>query len=38
MALYGGQGLAQKGIVYVAFNYRVGIFGFLAHPDATRES
>ncbi len=38
MALYGGQGLASKGVVYVAFNYRVGIFGFLAHPDATRES
>ena len=38
MALYGGQGLAKKGVVYVAFNYRVGIFGFLAHPDATRES
>jgi para-nitrobenzyl esterase len=38
MALYGGQGLAKKGVIYVAFNYRVGIFGFLAHPEATRES
>jgi para-nitrobenzyl esterase len=38
MALYGGEGLAKKGVVYVSFNYRVGIFGFLAHPEATRES
>jgi para-nitrobenzyl esterase len=38
MALYGGQGLAKKGVIYVAFNYRLGIFGFLAHPEATRES
>jgi len=38
MALYGGQGLARKGVIYVGFNYRLGIFGFLAHPEATRES
>jgi para-nitrobenzyl esterase len=38
MALYGGGGLAKKGVVYVSFNYRVGIFGFLAHPEATKES
>ncbi len=38
MALYGGEGLAKKGIVYVSFNYRLGIFGFLAHPEATKES
>jgi len=38
MALYGGQGLAKKGVIYANLNYRVGIFGFLAHPEATEES
>ncbi len=38
MALYRGNGLASKGVVYVSFNYRVGLFGFLAHPEATKES
>jgi para-nitrobenzyl esterase len=38
MAVYGGENLAQKGVVYVAINYRVGVFGFLAHPEATKES
>jgi para-nitrobenzyl esterase len=38
MAVYGGEPLARKGVVYVNFNYRIGILGFLAHPDATKES
>lgn len=38
MPIYGGQNIAKKGIVYVAINYRVGIFGFLAHPEASRQS
>lgn len=38
MPLYFGEGLARKGVIYVGFNYRLGIFGFLAHPEATRES
>ena len=38
MAVYGGEPLARKGVVYVSFNYRIGILGFLAHPEATRES
>jgi para-nitrobenzyl esterase len=38
MAVYGGEPLAKKGTVYVAVNYRLGILGFLAHPEATRES
>jgi para-nitrobenzyl esterase len=33
----GGQ-LAAKGVVVVSFNYRLGIFGFLAHPDLDLES
>jgi para-nitrobenzyl esterase len=33
-----GARLARKGIVVVTFNYRLGVFGFLAHPDLSRES
>jgi para-nitrobenzyl esterase len=33
-----GEGLAQKGVVTVTLNYRLGIFGLLAHPELTRES
>ena len=35
--LYDGEGLATKGLVVVTFNYRVGVFGFLALPELTRE-
>ncbi len=38
MAMYGGENLARKGIVFVNFNYRVGALGFLAHPELTAES
>ncbi len=37
-AIYDGEALAKKGAIYVALNYRLGIFGFLAHPELTRES
>jgi para-nitrobenzyl esterase len=33
-----GEALAGKGVVLVTFNYRLGVFGFLAHPELTRES
>ncbi len=36
--LYDGEGLAQKGVIVVTFNYRLGVFGFLAHPELTAES
>jgi para-nitrobenzyl esterase len=36
--IYDGEGLARKGLVVVTFNYRVGVFGFLAHPELTKES
>jgi para-nitrobenzyl esterase len=32
------SGLADRGIVVVAVQYRLGIFGFLSHPQLTRES
>jgi para-nitrobenzyl esterase len=35
--LYGGEEVAKRGAVYVNFNYRVGIMGFMAHPELTRE-
>ena len=33
-----GENLAKKGVVVVSFNYRLGVFGFLCHPDLTKES
>jgi para-nitrobenzyl esterase len=35
---YDGDTLSQKGVVVVTFNYRLGPFGFLAHPELTKES
>src|SRR3954471_19939691 len=35
---YDGESIAAKGIVVVTMNYRLGVFGFLAHPGLTRES
>jgi para-nitrobenzyl esterase len=33
-----GAALAARGVVVVSMNYRMGVFGFLAHPDLTKES
>jgi para-nitrobenzyl esterase len=35
---YDGEALAKKGAIVVTFNYRLGAFGFLAHPELTKES
>lgn len=35
---YDGARLAEKGVVVVAINYRLGPLGFLAHPDFTAET
>ena len=35
---YDGTALAKKGVVVVTTNYRLGPFGFLAHPELTAES
>ncbi len=37
-ARYDGESMAQKGIVTLTVNYRLGLFGFLAHPELTKES
>lgn len=35
---YDGESMAKKGIVTVTVNYRLNIFGFLAHPDLSAEA
>ncbi len=36
--MYGGEPMAERGAVFVNFNYRVGAIGFMAHPELTAES
>ncbi|MCW1402621.1 carboxylesterase family protein [Novosphingobium sp. MW5] len=38
LPIYNGSKLAPRGAVVVTLNYRVSVFGFLAHPDLTNES
>ena len=35
---YDGESMAQRGMVAVTVNYRLGVFGFMAHPELTKES
>lgn len=37
-AIYDGENMAKKGVVFVSIPYRVGVFGFLANPQLTKES
>ena len=37
-AIYDGENMAKKGVVFVSLNYRVGVFGFMAHPELSKES
>ncbi len=36
--VFNGTRLAERGVVVVTINYRVGILGFLAHPELSAES
>ena len=35
---YDGESMARRGVVAVTLNYRLGLFGFLAHPELSKES
>jgi para-nitrobenzyl esterase len=37
-AMYDGTKLAQEGIIVVSINYRLGVLGYLAHPELSAES
>lgn len=34
---FDGERLARRGVVVVTVNYRINVFGFLAHPQLTKE-
>ena len=35
---FDGVGIARRGVVLVSIPYRVGVFGYLAHPELTAET
>jgi para-nitrobenzyl esterase len=35
---YDGESMARKGIVALTVNYRLNVFGFLAHPELSKEA
>ncbi|PAW94576.1 carboxylesterase [Mucilaginibacter sp. MD40] len=37
-ARYDGESMAKRGIIALTVNYRLGVFGFMAHPELTKES
>ena len=37
-AVYDGTHFAERGVVFVSFNYRLARFGFFAHPALTKEN
>jgi para-nitrobenzyl esterase len=36
--LYDGTRLAKQGVIVVSINYRLGVLGYLAHPELSKES
>ena len=37
-ARYDGESMAKRGIIALTVNYRLGVFGFMSHPELTKES
>lgn len=37
-AVYDGSQFAKQGVVFISFNYRLGRFGFFAHPALSKEN
>ena len=37
-SLYNGASYAERGLVFVSVNYRLGVLGYLAHPELSAES
>ena len=37
-AVYDGSAFARRGVIFVSMNYRIGRFGFFAHPALTAET
>ena len=35
---FDGERIARRGVILVSANYRVNVFGFLAHPELTKEA
>lgn len=38
IGMYDGGGYARKGVILVSLAYRLGPYGFMAHPELSRES
>ncbi len=38
LSMYEGSKVASRGVVFVSINYRLGILGYLAHPQLSAES
>lgn len=36
--IYDGANMAKEEVVFVSINYRVGVFGFMTHPELSKES
>ncbi|RZK40171.1 MAG: carboxylesterase family protein [Pedobacter sp.] len=35
---YDGESMASNGVIFITINYRLSVFGFLAHDDLSKES